>query len=163
MAAAAVKTSRIRLGTGVLIPSNRIAPVAANGFASLNALAPGRIDSASAPVYRPPRHGPGCHEAGHMEEYVRVVLALLEEETAENCGRGPSAAVRFLNPELGLINTRDRGCTSPPTGESRALSPVGCRLAEFYRRSEFGHCRVGDMQAAWETAGGHGRPIGHRL
>src|SRR3974390_3683462 len=44
MAAAAVKTSRIRLGTGVLIPSNRIAPVAAGALASLNALAPGRID-----------------------------------------------------------------------------------------------------------------------
>ena len=41
MAAAAVKTTRIRLGTGVLIPSNRIAPVAANAFASLNKLAPG--------------------------------------------------------------------------------------------------------------------------
>ena len=50
MAAAAVNTSRIRLGTGVLIPSNRIAPVAANGFASLNALAPGRIISASVPA-----------------------------------------------------------------------------------------------------------------
>src|ERR1700682_2306719 len=30
MAAAAGKTARIRLGAGVLIPSNRIAPVAAN-------------------------------------------------------------------------------------------------------------------------------------
>src|SRR5882672_4969434 len=37
MGAAAVKTDRIRLGTGVLIPSNRIAPVAANGLATLNA------------------------------------------------------------------------------------------------------------------------------
>src|SRR5262249_47603349 len=44
MGAAAVKTSRIRLGTGVLIPSNRIAPVAASALMSLNALAPGRID-----------------------------------------------------------------------------------------------------------------------
>src|SRR4030088_178647 len=43
MAAAALKTTRIRLGTGVLVPSNRIAPVAANAFASLNKLAPGRI------------------------------------------------------------------------------------------------------------------------
>ena len=43
MAAAAMKTSRIKLGTGVLIPSNRIAPVAATAFASLNKLAPGRI------------------------------------------------------------------------------------------------------------------------
>jgi hypothetical protein len=34
---------RIRLCTGVLIPSNRIAPVAASALASLNALAPGRI------------------------------------------------------------------------------------------------------------------------
>src|SRR3974377_661507 len=44
MGAAAVKTSRIRLGTGVLIPSNRIAPVAAGAVASLHALAPGRIE-----------------------------------------------------------------------------------------------------------------------
>src|SRR6202051_5088404 len=44
MAACAIKTARIRLGTGVLIPSNRIAPVTANAFASLNKLAPGRID-----------------------------------------------------------------------------------------------------------------------
>src|SRR3954470_11825611 len=44
MGAAAVHTSRIRLGTGVLIPSIRIAPVTASGFASLNRLAPGRID-----------------------------------------------------------------------------------------------------------------------
>src|SRR5580700_8084461 len=44
MAAAAMNTSRIRLATGVLIPSNRIAPVAASGLATLNALVPGRID-----------------------------------------------------------------------------------------------------------------------
>src|SRR5207245_11725117 len=44
MAAAALKTSRIRLGTGVLVPSNRIAAVTANAFATLNGLAPGRID-----------------------------------------------------------------------------------------------------------------------
>src|SRR6187551_3970262 len=43
MAAAAMKTTKIRLGTGVLIPSNRIAAVSANAFASLNKLAPGRI------------------------------------------------------------------------------------------------------------------------
>ena len=35
MAAAAIKTTKIRLGTGVLIPSNRLAPVTANAFASL--------------------------------------------------------------------------------------------------------------------------------
>src|SRR3977135_2331136 len=44
MAAAAMQTTKIRLGPGVLRPSNRIAPVAASGLATLNALAPGRID-----------------------------------------------------------------------------------------------------------------------
>jgi 5,10-methylenetetrahydromethanopterin reductase len=44
MAAAALQTSKIRLGTGVLVPSNRIAAVTANAFATLNGLAPGRID-----------------------------------------------------------------------------------------------------------------------
>src|SRR5205814_1804928 len=44
MAAAALKTSKIRLGTGVLVPSNRIAAVTANAFATLNGLAPGRVD-----------------------------------------------------------------------------------------------------------------------
>ena len=47
MAAAAIKTTKIRLGTGVLIPSNRIAPVTANAFASLNKLAPGRRNAGS--------------------------------------------------------------------------------------------------------------------
>src|SRR5437867_12686189 len=43
MAAAAMQTTKIRLGTGVLIPSTRIAPVPASGLATLNAPAPGRI------------------------------------------------------------------------------------------------------------------------
>src|SRR6516162_3497878 len=43
MGATAMKTSRIKLCAGVFIPSNRIAPVAANALATLNALAPGRI------------------------------------------------------------------------------------------------------------------------
>ena len=53
MAAAALKTSKIRLGTGVLVPSNRIAAVTANAFATLNGLAPGRIDATCAPVTMP--------------------------------------------------------------------------------------------------------------
>src|SRR6516165_8269252 len=43
MAAAAMQTSRIRLCTGVLIPSNRIAAVADRALASLTALARGRV------------------------------------------------------------------------------------------------------------------------
>ena len=43
MALAAEHTSKIGLGTGVLIPTNRIAPVTANALASINKLAPGRV------------------------------------------------------------------------------------------------------------------------
>ena len=42
MTQAAMATERIKLGTGVLIPSNRIEPVTANCLATLNRLAPGR-------------------------------------------------------------------------------------------------------------------------
>lgn len=43
LALCAKATSRIRLGVGVTSPALRSAPAAASGFASLNALAPGRI------------------------------------------------------------------------------------------------------------------------
>ena len=48
MAVAAVNSSRIKLATGVIIPSNRLAPVTANALASLNRLAPDGSSAASA-------------------------------------------------------------------------------------------------------------------
>jgi 5,10-methylenetetrahydromethanopterin reductase len=47
MALAAEHTSTMKLGTLVAIPSNRIAPVTASAIATINALAPGRVPSAS--------------------------------------------------------------------------------------------------------------------
>ncbi len=43
MALAAQNTSRIKLGTLVAIPTNRIAPVTASAIATINKLAPGRV------------------------------------------------------------------------------------------------------------------------
>ena len=50
MTMAAMHTNKIRLGTGVLIPSNRIEPVTANALVTLNKLAPAprRLPFASA-------------------------------------------------------------------------------------------------------------------
>src|SRR5580700_3838868 len=71
MAAAAMKTTKIRLGTGVLIPSNRLAPVAANAFASLNKLAPGRIDFGVGTGFTGRRAmGLGAIRLAALEEYV---------------------------------------------------------------------------------------------
>src|SRR5256885_1415228 len=84
MAAEALKTTRIRLGTGVLVPSNRIAPVAANAFASLNKLAPGRIDFGVGTGFTARRAmGLGAVKLVALEAYVRAVRALLREETIE--------------------------------------------------------------------------------
>ena len=108
MAAAAIKTTRIRLGTGVLIPSNRIAPVTANAFASLNKLAPGRIDFGVGTGFTGRRAmGLGAVKLADMKEYIRVVMALLRGETVEAEIERKKRLIRLLNPELGLINTRD--------------------------------------------------------
>ena len=50
LALAAHQTRTIRLGTGVNVPGLRLAPVAANGIATINRLAPGRCFMASAPA-----------------------------------------------------------------------------------------------------------------
>src|SRR5438874_7945103 len=103
MAAAALKTTRIRLGTGVLIPSNRIAPVAANAFASLNKLAPGRIDFGVGTGFTGRRAmGLGAIKLAEMEEYVRVAMALLRGETVEAEVEYKKRRIRLLNPEPGL-------------------------------------------------------------
>src|SRR5262249_22206123 len=108
MAGAALKTTKIRLGTGVLIPSNRLAPVTANAFASLNKLAPGRIDFGIGTGFTGRRGmGLGAGKLADMEEYVRVVMALLRGETVEAEIEKKKRLIRLLNPELGLINTRD--------------------------------------------------------
>jgi 5,10-methylenetetrahydromethanopterin reductase len=108
MAAAALKTTQIRLGTGVLIPSNRLAAVAANAFASLNKLAPGRIDFGVGTGFTGRRAmGLGAIKLADMEDYIQVVMALLRGETVETEIEGKSRLIRLLNPELGLVNTKD--------------------------------------------------------
>jgi 5,10-methylenetetrahydromethanopterin reductase len=108
IAAAAMVTSKIRLGTGVLIPSNRIAPVAANALASVNALAPGRIDfGVSTGNTARTTMGLGPIKLSDMERYIRIVTALLRGEMLEWEFEGLRRKIRFLNPEIGVINIRD--------------------------------------------------------
>ncbi len=108
MGAAAVKTRRIRLGTGVLIPSNRIAPVAANAFASLNALAPGRILAGFGTGYTGRRSmGLGAYKLSDMDDYIRLIQAMWRGDTVDFHIEGSTQKVRFLNPDTGLINIED--------------------------------------------------------
>ena len=108
MGAAAVNTRRIRLGTGVLVPSNRIAPVAANALATLNQLAPGRIDFGVGTGFTARRAmGFGAIKVKDMETYIHQVYGLLRRETVEFEMEGQKKKIRFLNPELPLFNTKD--------------------------------------------------------
>ncbi|HVB67430.1 MAG TPA: LLM class flavin-dependent oxidoreductase [Acetobacteraceae bacterium] len=157
MAAAAAKTSRIRLGTGVLIPSNRIAPVAAGAFASLNALAPGRIDFGVGTGFTGRRAmGFGAMTLAAMEEYVHQVMRLLANETVDFAMEGERHPIRFLNPELGLINTRDPVAlhVSAYGPRSRALTArLRAGWLNFIGVPSSGIAELAAMQVAWAKAG----------
>jgi 5,10-methylenetetrahydromethanopterin reductase len=108
MGAAAMKTSKIKLCTGVMIPSNRLAPVAASGLATLNALAPGRIVFGVSTGYTGRRTmGLKPITFARMNRYIEIVQGLLAGKTVEWEGEGGTHKVRFLNPDLGLINIHD--------------------------------------------------------
>jgi 5,10-methylenetetrahydromethanopterin reductase len=107
MALAAVNTKKIKLGSGVLVSSNRIAPVAANGMASLNQLAPGRIICGLGTGFTARNTmGLGPVKLAEFREYVRIVKGLLRGETLEVEFPEGRRKIRFLNPE-GLINLKD--------------------------------------------------------
>ena len=157
MGAAAVHTSRIRLGTGVLIPSNRIAPVTANGFASLNQLAPGRIDFGVGTGFTGRRTmGLGAIKLSEMEEYIRVVMGLLDSQTVEFQVEGKRQKIAFLNPELDLINLRDPvGLHISAYGpRARALTAkLGAGWLNFVGEVASGVTAMQAMQKSWADAG----------
>ena len=157
MGAAAVHTSRIRLGTGVLIPSNRIAPVTANGFASLNQLAPGRIDFGVGTGFTGRRTmGLGAIKLSEMEEYIRVVMGLLDSQTVEFQVEGKRQKIAFLNPELELINLRDPvGLHISAYGpRARALTAkLGAGWLNFVGEVAGGVAAMQAMQKSWTDAG----------
>ena len=163
MAAAAVQTSRIRLGAGVLIPSNRIAPVAANALASLNALAPGRIDFGVSTGFTARRTmGLSAGPLARLEEYIRVVQGLLNGETVDWKEQSEAHKIRFLNPELELINLRD-----PIPVHISAFGPRGRRLTAklgagwmvAVRDVKGATAALADMQKAWQEAGRNGKEL----
>jgi 5,10-methylenetetrahydromethanopterin reductase len=157
MAAAAMQTSRIKLGTGVLIPSNRIAPVAATAFASLNKLAPGRIIFGVSTGFTGRRTmGLGAVKLADMEEYIRVIQALWRGETVEFTVEGKRRKIRLLNPELGLINTQDPMPTyiAASGSKARALTAkLGAAWIDNVADPERGAATLAQMRTAWQTAG----------
>ena len=167
MGACAVKTKRIRLGTGVLIPTNRIAPVTANAFASLNQLAPGRIDFGVGTGFTGRRAmGLGAMKLADMEEYIRVVYGLLADEIVEATFEGKTRKIKFLNPDLGLINTTDPIPlhVSAYGPRSRALTAkLKAGWLYFVENVEKGIGHINGMKQAWADAGNADAAAGQRV
>ncbi len=105
MAAAAMRTKTIRLGSAVIIPSNRIAPITANGFATLGELAPGRIDFGVGTGFTGRRTiGADAITLKEMEDYIRVIRELWASGISEWDFEGLRRKIRFLNPDVTGLN-----------------------------------------------------------
>src|SRR5688572_30656946 len=157
MGAAAVNTRKIRLGTGVLVPSNRIAPVTANAIATLNQLAPGRIDFGVGTGFTARRAmGFGAMKIKDMETYIAQVYGLLRGEIVDFEMEGQRKKIRFLNPELPLFNTRDpiKLHLSAFGPRTRALTAkLNAGWIDFAGNVDTGIREVLAMRTAWIEAG----------
>ena len=105
LALAAQQTRTIRLGTGVAVPGLRLAPVAANGIATINRLAPGRtfmgIGTGNTAMRTMGQRPMGVKA---FAEYIRVVRALLRGEEVDYTLDGVTHPIRFQNPELRYVD-----------------------------------------------------------
>lgn len=105
MALAAQQTQSIRLGTGLAIPGLRLAPVAANGIATINRLAPGRTFMGIGTGNTAMRTmGQKPMAIKPFAEYVRIVQALLRGEEVDYTLNGVTHPIRFQNQELGYVD-----------------------------------------------------------
>jgi 5,10-methylenetetrahydromethanopterin reductase len=157
LTAAAMNTSRIKLCTGVLIPSNRIAPVTANALASLNALAPGRIILGVGTGFTGRRSmGLPAISLARLEQYVRVVDALLHGETVDWSEDGAPHPIRFMCPELKLVNLDDaipiHISAFGPRGRT-AVARLGTGWLSGGGRPEPAATALAAMRKSWAEAG----------
>ena len=162
MTQAAMHTERIRLGTGVLVPSNRIEPVTANALATLAKIAPGRIDFGVGTGFTARRTmGLGALPLARMKLYVERVQALLRGETIEWDLEGRTRKLRFLNPDFCLINLDDEiplHVSAMGPKARRMAAELGGGWLNFGGQLDPAVADLNDIRSAW-TAAGHAHPL----
>ncbi len=128
MALAAEHTRHLKLGTLVVIPSNRIAPVTASAIATINALAPGRVILGVGTGFT------GRNTMGlpplpvrEMIEYVRQVRGLLAGEDVLFREGKAERWIRLLSRDrrLGCVNLDDPIPIHVAANAPKALASVG--------------------------------------
>ena len=109
LALAAVRTERIRIGTGVAVSGTRPAPVTAASIATINALAPGRTflgvgagNTALRIMGQPPQR------IADFDRYLETLRPLLRgEEALLPTGEG-DVPIRHLMPDQGFVRFEPR-------------------------------------------------------
>ena len=127
MALAAQNTSRIKLGTLVAIPSNRIAPVTASAIATINKLAPGRVILAMGTGYTG-RNTMGLPQMSlkQMREYTQQVRGLLRGEDVLFTEGEKERWIRLVHADhADFINIKDPIQIYLAANGPRALQVVG--------------------------------------
>jgi alkanesulfonate monooxygenase SsuD/methylene tetrahydromethanopterin reductase-like flavin-dependent oxidoreductase (luciferase family) len=105
LALAAQATRTMRLGTAVNVPGLRLAPVVANGIATINRLAPGRCIIGLGTGHTGMRLlGQKPMRLGPFREYVQVVRGLLRGEEVDYALDGETHRVRFQMREHRFID-----------------------------------------------------------
>ena len=157
MTLAAVNTTKVRIGTGVLIPSNRIAPQAANSFATLNNLAPGRIEMGIGTGFSGRRamgHPPITRKV--LKTYIETFNALMRNEMIEWEFEGRTRKIRFVHPDKNLININDEvpvyvAAQGPKMRELTA--EVDAHWMALYTQPEIAASDMADMRRARKALG----------
>jgi alkanesulfonate monooxygenase SsuD/methylene tetrahydromethanopterin reductase-like flavin-dependent oxidoreductase (luciferase family) len=108
MAMAAERTKRIKLATGVAIPSNRIEPVTAHSIATINLLAPGRTILGIGTGFTG-RNTMGLPPVtlDRLRDYIEMVRKLLHGEEVLYRDGKRERWIRFLHQDNGYINLKD--------------------------------------------------------
>ena len=126
LALAAEHTKRIKLATGVAIPSNRIEPVTAHSIATINQLAPGRTILGIGTGFTG-RNTMGLPPVplGHLGSYIKMVRSLLHGDEVIYRDGKHQRAIRFLHPHHGYINLNDQIPIYLAADGPKALELVG--------------------------------------
>jgi alkanesulfonate monooxygenase SsuD/methylene tetrahydromethanopterin reductase-like flavin-dependent oxidoreductase (luciferase family) len=105
MAVAARETRRIRLATGVAVPSTRMAPTIAHSIATVAELAPGRVELGVGNG-NTARLTMGLKPVplGRMKRDIRLIRTLLSGATGVHECEGESHLVQLLHRHHGFIN-----------------------------------------------------------
>ena len=136
MALAAHRTSRIRLGTGVAVPTTRMAPTIAHSIATINQLAPGRVELGVG-TGNTARLTMGLRPItlSRMKREVRLIQTLLTGDSGTLTEEGEEHLVRFLHPHRHYINVKDHITVS--------ISALGPKTLAYCGSESDGHITWG--------------------